>query len=87
MAGPYLLLRGELGPPSGKHGSNPWSALELICFRKRARGWPRIPSSLAEIYGPVWAGPLVVFQPSYLHATGEVGPRDGIWFGTECLLP
>ena len=26
-------------------------------------------------------------QRLHLHATGEVGPRDGIWLGTECLLP
>ena len=27
-----------------------------------------------------------MFEPSYLHATEEVGPGDGIWLGTEYLL-
>ena len=27
-----------------------------------------------------------MFEPLYLHVTEEVGPRDGIWLGTECLL-
>ena len=28
-----------------------------------------------------------MFKPPYLHFTEEVGPRDGIWLGTRCLLP
>ena len=28
-----------------------------------------------------------MLEPPYLHATEEVGSRDGIWLGTECLLP
>ena len=44
-------------------------------------------SPLAGMYCPVWAGPWVVFEPSYLRATEEVGPRDGIWLETEYLLP
>ena len=43
-------------------------------------------SPLARIYGPVWADPWVVYEPEYLHVTGEVGPRNGVWLQTECLL-
>ena len=28
-----------------------------------------------------------MFEPLYLHATEEVRTKDGIWLGTECLLP
>ena len=28
-----------------------------------------------------------MFEPPYLLATEEVGPRNEIWPGTECLLP
>ena len=44
-------------------------------------------SPLAGIYGPVWAGPWVLFEPPYLHATEEVEPTNGIWLETDCLLP
>ena len=42
---------------------------------------------LARIQGPVGAGLWVVFETLYLHATGEVGPRDEILLGTEGQLP
>ena len=38
--------------------------------------WESPPS--AGFRGKFWAGPWDVFQPPYLHATEEVGPRDGI---------
>ena len=44
-------------------------------------------SPLTGIQGPVWAGPWVVFEPLYLHATEGLGLRDGIWLANECLLP
>ena len=28
-----------------------------------------------------------MFEPPYLHATEDRGTRNGIWLGTECLMP
>ena len=87
MAGPYLRVREELGPAIkaqwGATVSSPWSP--LVPGRALMAGWKTSP--LAGVYGPVWAGPCAVFEPPYLRATEEVGPRDEIWLGTECVLP
>ena len=40
MAGPYLSLRGELGPAAkGAWGAHSWSALEPLGLQELACGW------------------------------------------------
>ena len=84
MAGPFLQLTNELG--SAIRGA--W---------KTTVNWPL--SNLASGNSPVAdqdVRPLagfyrlflaVVLEPLYLRVPQEVGPRYGICFGTECLLP
>ena len=87
MAEPYLRLRYELGLAINRAWGTtvdwPWSLLGP----KNRPVAGRQTSSLAGVYSPVCTGPWFVSQPPYLHATVEVGPRDGIWLASECLLP
>ena len=78
MAGPYLPLREGLGALSIEawRATISWPQRSLI-YRK----WPmarRDAPPLAGVYGLLYAGPCVLFEPPYVHATEDVGPGDGI---------
>ena len=69
----------------GSRRNHCWAAVEPIGSQAGALGSSADPSLSRGLESNM--GPWDVFEPPYLHATEEVGPRDGIWLGTECLLP
>ena len=65
MAGPYLRLRGELGPAvKGAWGSHCRLALEPLSLRELACGWAGHPPLWAGVQGPDWAGHGLCLSPS-----------------------
>ena len=86
MAGPYLLLRGELRFASkGAWGATvgwPWSCLVYRNSPVARRDTPPI----GRVSGSGLSRAWVVFEPLALPATERVGPGIGIRVGTKCLL-
>ena len=62
MAGPYLRIRGELGPAvkEALGGTARWLWRALVSGNAPVAG--REVSPLVGIQGPVWAGPWVMFE-------------------------
>ena len=78
MAGPYLWLRGELGPAIREH----W---ERLLVNPGAPWFPgtrlwlgRTPSPIGRVSGSGLSRAWVLFEPPPLPATKRVGPRIGI---------
>ena len=85
MAGPYLWLRGELGPAvKGALGATAgllWSFL----VPRNSPGNGRDTSPIGRVLGSGLSRAWVVFEPPPPPATERVGPGIGIRVGTECL--
>ena len=86
MAGPYLLLRVELGPAvEGAWVATvgpPWSI--LVAKNSPVAGRDNFP--IGRVSGSGLSRAWIVFEPPPPPATARVGPGNGIRVGTECLL-
>ena len=85
MAGPYLRLRGELGPAVKGAWGDCWLPLEHLGSQELACGWAGHPP-IGWVSGSGLSRAWVVFEPPLSPATERVGPGIGICVGTECLL-